>query len=94
MDEFRGSGHRKCEIFWTLPCLKKGVPVRLKLVSDDVLHSIVISGLHINETMQAGGTSEIMVTPTDTGDFKGVCGKFCGTGHGKMVLTVHVVNGG
>ncbi len=71
--------------------LKKGVPVKLKLASDDVLHSIVISGLHINELMKVGEVSEIAVTPTETGDFKGVCGKFCGAGHGKMLFTVHVV---
>jgi cytochrome c oxidase subunit 2 len=72
--------------------LKKGVPVKLKLISDDVAHSLVIKGLNVNQMMKAGDVSEITVTPAETGDFNGVCGVFCGVGHGKMKLVVHVVN--
>lgn len=73
--------------------LTKGVAVNLKLVSDDVPHSLVIPELHINEVIKAGEDSEVAVTPSQAGDFKGYCGKFCGLGHGKMQLVVHVVNG-
>jgi cytochrome c oxidase subunit 2 len=74
--------------------LKKGQTVRLELVSDDVIHSLVIDGLHLRVRMPAGQKVEATVTPEQTGDFKGKCGVFCGSGHGKMLLTVHVVNGG
>jgi cytochrome c oxidase subunit 2 len=71
--------------------LKQGVPVKLKLVSDDVEHSLVIAGLGVKQDMKVGQPAEITVTPTATGDFKGDCGVFCGIGHGKMHLIVHVV---
>jgi cytochrome c oxidase subunit 2 len=73
--------------------LKKGETVKLELVSDDVIHSLVIDGLHLKVRMPAGEKVEASVTPEQTGDFKGKCGVFCGSGHGTMALTVHVVNG-
>ena len=57
-----------------------------------MLHSLVIPGLHFNEVMKVGETDLVTITPAETGDFKGICGKFCGEGHLKMVFTVHVVN--
>jgi cytochrome c oxidase subunit II len=73
--------------------LKKGQAVKLELISDDVIHSLVIDGLHLRVRMPAGEKVEATVTPEQVGDFKGKCGVFCGSGHGKMSLTVHVVNG-
>ena len=73
--------------------LKKGQTVKLELISDDVIHSLVIDGLHLKVRMPPGQKVEASVTPQQTGDFKGKCGVFCGSGHGKMTLTVHVVNG-
>lgn len=74
--------------------LKKGETVTLELVSDDVPHSLVIRGLGVNlKDMKPGEVNNIAVTPEQTGDFKGVCGIFCGSGHGNMSLTVHVVDG-
>jgi cytochrome c oxidase subunit 2 len=73
--------------------LKKGRPVKLELVSDDVVHSLVIDGLHLRARMPAGEKVEMTVTPNQAGDFKGKCGVFCGSGHGQMALVVHVVNG-
>lgn len=72
--------------------LKKGETVKLELTSDDVLHSLVVPGLKINATMRSGQTTDVVVTPTETGDFEGRCGIFCGPGHNKMRFTVHVVN--
>ena len=38
-----------------------------------------------------GGTAEIAFTPDKTGTFVGHCSVFCGSGHGEMTLTLHVV---
>jgi cytochrome c oxidase subunit 2 len=38
-----------------------------------------------------GQTTQATITPDKTGDFVGHCSVFCGTGHGKMTLTIHVV---
>lgn len=69
----------------------KGETVKLDLTSDDVAHSLVVEGLNINAPMTKGHVTEISVTPDKTGDFKGKCGRFCGTGHGSMRFVVHVV---
>lgn len=72
--------------------LKKDQTVKLELTSDDVEHSLEVSELSINSVMKKGEVTDVEVTPTKTGDFKGKCGKFCGFGHGKMHFMVHVVN--
>lgn len=70
--------------------LKKDETVKLLLISDDVTHSLVIPDLNVKETIKKGHTTEVTITPTKTGDFKGQCGHFCGSGHGSMIFTVHV----
>ena len=70
--------------------LKKGQTVKLRLISDDVAHSLVVPGLKINAPMVKSHPTEITVTPESTGNFKGQCGKFCGSGHGSMTFIVHV----
>jgi cytochrome c oxidase subunit 2 len=72
--------------------LKKDQTVKLELISDDVEHSLEIPGLRINSVMKKDEVTDVDVTPTKLGDFKGKCGKFCGFGHGKMHFMVHVVN--
>ncbi len=72
--------------------LVKGKTVELDLISDDVHHSLVIGALGIHADMLPGTTEHVQVTPDDTGDFTGDCGHFCGMGHNKMHLLIHVVN--
>lgn len=71
--------------------LYKGETTKLDLTSDDVPHSLLVEGLNINAPMTKGHVTEISVTPDKTGDFKGKCGRFCGSGHGSMLFVVHVV---
>ena len=71
--------------------VEKGEPVTLDLVSDDVPHSLLIDALHLNGTMTKGRINEVTITPQAVGDFKGRCGRFCGSGHGSMLFVVHVV---
>jgi cytochrome c oxidase subunit 2 len=47
--------------------------------------------LNIETKIPKSSTSEVSVTPENTGDFVGHCAVFCGTGHGQMTLTIHVV---
>jgi cytochrome c oxidase subunit 2 len=68
----------------------KGEPTTIKLVSDDVSHSLVIKGLGINQTVTKDHPADIKFTPEAAGDFRGQCGRFCGNGHGSMFFTVHV----
>ncbi len=70
--------------------LEKGQTVTLRLFSDDVPHSLVIKELGVNREVSKGHEEDVTVTPDKVGDFRGKCGRFCGSGHGSMALTVHV----
>jgi cytochrome c oxidase subunit II len=72
--------------------LKKGEPVVLVLKSEDTNHGIRVKELGIDLKAAKGQTSEFTFTPDKTGDFAGHCSTFCGSGHGSMKLTVHVVD--
>jgi cytochrome c oxidase subunit 2 len=72
--------------------VKKGEPVVIVLKSDDVAHGLSFRDLGVNVKVGKGKTGELAFTPTKTGDFVGACSVFCGSGHGKMKLTLHVVD--
>jgi cytochrome c oxidase subunit II len=71
--------------------LKKGEAVDFVLTSSDVDHGIRIRELHLDLRAAKGKSSDVTLTPTTTGTFVGHCSVFCGSGHGKMTLTIHVV---
>lgn len=70
--------------------LVKGVTYKLHLISDDVPHSLRIKALGLSGRMKAGEFNDVLFTPQQSGDFKADCGLYCGVGHSKMFLTVHV----
>lgn len=72
--------------------LKKGQPVVLVIKSADVAHGLRFRELNLNVKVDKGGTAEMPFTPDKTGDFVGHCSVFCGSGHGEMTLTLHVVD--
>jgi cytochrome c oxidase subunit 2 len=72
--------------------LKKGQPVVLVLKSADVAHGLRIRDLDVNIKVKAGGTAQAQFTPEKTGDFTGHCSVFCGSGHGRLILKLHVVD--
>jgi cytochrome c oxidase subunit 2 len=70
--------------------LKKGQPVVLILKSQDVAHGLKFKELNLQAEIEKNGASTLTFTPTKTGDFVGHCSHFCGSGHGSMILTLHV----
>jgi len=72
--------------------LKKGEPVILVVKSADVAHGLRFRELNVNIKVDAGRTAEVQFTPEKTGDFVGHCSVFCGSGHGSMMLKLHVVD--
>jgi len=70
--------------------LKKGQTVKLRLRSEDVTHGFFLRPLHLDETIPAGGTTEVTVTPDAAGTFTTICDHFCGSGHGNMNMTIVV----
>ncbi|HLJ78279.1 MAG TPA: cupredoxin domain-containing protein [Acidobacteriaceae bacterium] len=71
--------------------LKKGEPVQLEFTSLDVSHGVRIRELGLDVKARKGQTSQVEFTPEQTGTFVGRCDVFCGSGHGSMKLTLHVV---
>lgn len=72
--------------------IKKGVPVVLVIKSLDVAHGLRFRELNLDAKVNKGGSAELRFTPEKTGDFVGHCSVFCGSGHGSMTLTLHVVD--
>jgi cytochrome c oxidase subunit II len=70
--------------------VKKGVPVTLALTSEDVDHGLTFKGLNVVIKGKKGATKEVTFTPNKAGAFVGQCSVFCGAGHGKMKMTLHV----
>jgi cytochrome c oxidase subunit 2 len=71
--------------------LQKGVPVILVLKSVDVPHGLRFRELNVDVKAPKGGSGEVQFTPDKDGDFVGHCSVFCGSGHGSMSMTIHVV---
>ncbi|MGA2834715.1 MAG: cupredoxin domain-containing protein [Terracidiphilus sp.] len=67
-----------------------GETVRLRLISDDVPHSLLVKQLNIDLTTTKSNPGEVVFKADTPGDYVGRCGRFCGSGHGHMVFTVHV----
>lgn len=70
--------------------LPVGVPVRIRLESQDVIHSFWVPNLAGKQDLIPGRVNDIMFTPRRTGLFRGQCAEFCGTQHANMALTVQV----
>jgi cytochrome c oxidase subunit 2 len=71
--------------------VKKGQEVTLILQSNDVTHGLVIEGLSVRMEVKKGQSTQVKFTAQSVGTFNGKCAHFCGSGHGKMTFTVHVV---
>jgi cytochrome c oxidase subunit 2 len=72
--------------------VKKGQPVVLVINSEDVTHGLRFRELNVDTKIGKGAPGQLSFTPDKTGDFVGHCSNFCGSGHGGMTLTLHVVD--
>jgi cytochrome c oxidase subunit II len=72
--------------------VKKGQPVLIVIQSEDVTHGLRFRELNLNAKIEKGSPAQLSFTPDKTGDFVGHCSVFCGSGHGGMSLTLHVVD--
>jgi cytochrome c oxidase subunit 2 len=70
--------------------LPVGVPVRIILNSNDVIHSFWVPSLAGKQDLIPGRQNDISITPTKTGIYRGQCAEFCGAQHARMALIVNV----
>jgi cytochrome c oxidase subunit 2 len=71
--------------------LKKGQPVVLVLSSLDTTHGLQVKELNLATKIRKDQPTELAFTPDKAGTFVGHCSVFCGSGHGSMTLTLHIV---
>lgn len=65
-----------------------GRPTRLRLTSNDVIHSLWIPRLHGKLDLTPGRVTELVLRPEEPGIYRGFCAEFCGPQHALMGLRV------
>jgi len=69
-----------------------GEPVRLRLVSDNVIHSFYVPAFLVKKDVipfgQGQAPNELEFTVTTAGTYSGQCAEFCGQLHADMTFTV------
>ncbi len=68
-----------------------GVPIRLKLGSDDVIHSFWVPKLAGKMDMIPGHWNTTWFQADVPGTYRGECAEFCGLEHAKMAFTVRAL---
>ena len=66
-------------------------PVKLDLVSQDVIHGFSIPAFRVKEDVVPGKGNYMWFTPQQTGDFEIFCTAYCGVRHSYMGTKVRVV---
>jgi cytochrome c oxidase subunit 2 len=70
--------------------LPVGVPTRIALHSNDVIHSLWLPSLAGKRDLIPGRENQLTIIPTKIGIYRGQCAEFCGTQHALMALAVSV----
>jgi cytochrome c oxidase subunit 2 len=68
-----------------------GKPVRLTMISQDVIHDLSIPAFRIKRDVIPGVFTSFWFTPTQTGRFHLYCAQYCGTNHSEMDGYVYVM---
>jgi cytochrome c oxidase subunit II len=71
--------------------LPLGRPVRIQLLSLDVIHSFFLPNFRVKQDAVPGMSVQVWFTPKETGDYEIACAEHCGLGHYRMRGQVHVV---
>jgi cytochrome c oxidase subunit 2 len=67
-----------------------GVPTRILLNSNDVIHSFWLPSLTGKQDLIPGRQNDITIVPTKVGIYRGQCAEFCGAQHAHMAFVVNV----
>jgi cytochrome c oxidase subunit 2 len=68
-----------------------GVPVKLTMTSEDVIHDFSIPAFRIKKDVLPGRYSSIWFQATKTGIYHFYCAQYCGTDHARMIGWVYVM---
>jgi cytochrome c oxidase subunit 2 len=68
-----------------------GRAIRLRMISEDVIHSFYIPAFRVKQDVLPGRYSTLWFEPTRPGEYYLFCAEYCGTDHAKMSGHVHVM---
>jgi cytochrome c oxidase subunit II len=68
-----------------------GVPVKLTMTSQDVIHDFYIPAFRVKKDVLPNHYSSIWFEATETGTFHLFCAQYCGTNHSEMIGWVYVM---
>ena len=68
-----------------------GVPVKLTMTSQDVIHDFYVPAFRVKRDATPGRYSSLWFQATKVGTFHFFCAQYCGEGHGAMIGWVHVM---
>lgn len=68
-----------------------GVPVKLTMTSEDVIHSFYIPAFRKKMDVVPGKYTQMWFLPEETGEFNIFCAEYCGTEHSLMVGKLYVM---
>jgi cytochrome c oxidase subunit 2 len=69
-----------------------GFPVRLTMISEDVIHSFFVPAFRVKRDVVPGEYTTVWFEATQTGTFDLYCAEFCGTDHSRMLARVIVMD--
>jgi cytochrome c oxidase subunit 2 len=69
-----------------------GVPVKVTLTSQDVIHDFYIPAFRVKKDALPGRYTSLWFQPTETGTFHLFCAQYCGTSHSQMIGWVYVMS--
>jgi cytochrome c oxidase subunit II len=69
-----------------------GVPVKLTMISQDVIHDFYIPAFRVKKDVLPGRYSQLWFQPTEVGTYHLFCAQYCGTNHSEMVGWVYVMS--
>jgi cytochrome c oxidase subunit 2 len=68
-----------------------GQPVKLTMISEDVIHSLFVPAFRVKQDVLPGRHSSLWFEPTKVGRYRLYCAEYCGTKHAGMGGWVHVM---
>ena len=69
-----------------------GRPVKLTMISQDVIHSFFVPAFRIHMDVLPGRYTSVWFQPTKVGRFHLFCSQYCGTNHAKMIGEIVVLS--
>jgi len=68
-----------------------GVPIKLTMTSEDVIHDFYIPAFRVKKDVLPGRYTSLWFQATKTGTYHIFCGQYCGANHAEMVGWVYVM---